>query len=907
MANPARRLVLFLLLVYAVLPVAGATFTVTSPVGGFASGQLGEAITLANSNPGPDTIAFSIGSGPVVISVVSSLPEITDTTLFDGTTQPGYAGAPLVTIDANGSIGLQFHASAGASGMSRVEALAIRNASVSAIRSDAPVTVVNTVLGQVGTEMNAGAAITLTANADGSVVDRNVIGGNGAGVSLQPGAANVVITGNFIGVEADGTTPRPNRGYGITLIGATNTIIGGTTVAARNVISGNTDGSVVCCAGISTIGGSGLTIAGNYIGVNGSGTAAVLPPQSYGIIVSDEDVLIGGATADARNIISGNTIGGIALTDDADGVEILNNYIGLDAAGAAGIPNGGGISAGGRNHTIGRAGQGNVIAASARLNAFSSGSGITTSMRSGGLIEGNLVGLDAAGVNAIGNENIGIDPFLAANLLIRANVIAASGSHGVLLHGSASFVATGIVIENNRIGVNLAGAPRPNGGAGVAILFGAHDNTIGIGAAGSQGNVIHSNSGAGVEVIGTGTGNRIRGNSIDANGALGIELWSVGVTPNDPGDADTGPNGLQNFPVLEAAVVNGSATTVTGSLNSSANAAFTVDFYASPAADPSGFGEGRTFLGTSNVTTNGAGEATFSVTLPVVPAGNVVTATATGASGTSEFSAAATVVAQVVEFSSRTYAFAENGGSASITVQRSSGVGTSTVQFATSGGTATPNVDYTPVSGTLTFASGELTRSFVVPLLDDSVRDSGETIGLTLSSATGATLGAMATATLQVLDDEPPVADLTVTKNASAASISPNGLLTYTVVVRNTGPDAATSVVMTDTLPAGVTFITATVSQGTSAHASGVVTASLGSVAAGTSARVDITVRVVGNSGSTIINTASATANELDPTPASNVSVASVTIMSDIPTLSPFFLLALCIATGIVALRALRP
>ena len=146
-------------------------------------------------------------------------------------------------------------------------------------------------------------------------------------------------------------------------------------------------------------------------------------------------------------------------------------------------------------------------------------------------------------------------------------------------------------------------------------------------------------------------GNDFNANSIFSNNQLGINLEGgsqngFGVTANDSGDADNGPNQLQNYPVLTSA---NSQTVIQGSLNSVANRAYRIDFYSSAAADPSGFGEGQTWIGSVNVTTNTSGNATFNQDFPgSLTPGSVVTATATGtgtgASGTSEFSAAITVV-----------------------------------------------------------------------------------------------------------------------------------------------------------------------------------------------------------------------------------------------------------------------
>src|SRR5262249_10511245 len=106
-------------------------------------------------------------------------------------------------------------------------------------------------------------------------------------------------------------------------------------------------------------------------------------------------------------------------------------------------------------------------------------------------------------------------------------------------------------------------------------------------------------------------------------------------------------NGLLNFPVLTTANSSGPTTDVAGTFNGAPNSTFTLQFFANTTSDPSGFGEGQTFLGSTTATTNGAGDAHVRAQMPRgVPAGHVVTATATdGARNTSEFSRAVTVQA----------------------------------------------------------------------------------------------------------------------------------------------------------------------------------------------------------------------------------------------------------------------
>jgi len=245
--------------------------------------------------------------------------------------------------------------------------------------------------------------------------------------------------------------------------------------------------------------------------------------------------------------------------------------------------------------------------------------------------------------------------------LIRNNRIAGILGHGIGPHffgvvGTAISVygtGSGVSIVGNAIGLDANNEPVLGSVTGIATTnyyLGPVQNVVIGGTAAGEGNEIAGHLLSGIRVANTFSGVRISGNSIHDNGSLGIDLitngYLEGVTPNDSGDGDTGGNGLQNFPVLSSADATGSSTTVQGSFNSLANQAFTLEFFVSPTCDPSGYGEGRTYLGATMVTTNGAGDAVFSATVPVgAPAGAVITATATqNATGnSSEFSACVAV------------------------------------------------------------------------------------------------------------------------------------------------------------------------------------------------------------------------------------------------------------------------
>jgi hypothetical protein len=399
-------------------------------------------------------------------------------------------------------------------------------------------------------------------------------------------------------------------------------IVGGTVPGARNIISGNAvDG--VSFAGV---------IQGNYIGTDITGTIA-LGNGRFGVNDSGASTLVGGPTTAARNIISGNANADI---NGATGT-VENNFIGTDVTGEVTLEN-----------SPGSAGIFNASDATILDNLISTGYqelGIRQPVNS--VIQGNLIGTNKEGTAAIGNSNGilllpgSVNNTIGGSAPGQGNVISGN-STGILFEGPNSGANFNDLIEGNLIGTNASGtAFVPGSETGVQVEGGVSGVTIGGTAAGS-GNVIAGNSEGGVFVDGGGDpayGISILGNSIYGNMNLGISLGSFGVTvPNDTGDADTGANNLQNFPVLKAAYAGG-ASTITGTFNSTPNSTFRLEFFTNPAPDPSGYGQGQTYLGYLNVSTDGSGNATFLASgLAATSAGQWVSATATAPNGsTSDF------------------------------------------------------------------------------------------------------------------------------------------------------------------------------------------------------------------------------------------------------------------------------
>jgi CSLREA domain-containing protein len=290
----------------------------------------------------------------------------------------------------------------------------------------------------------------------------------------------------------------------------------------------------------------------------------------------------------------------------------------------------------------------NVVVRGVVINNFNQNGILITG--SNVIIEGNFIGTDAGGTNDQGNNQDGIRISGANNrvggtLPAARNLISGNNSDGIEIRGSG---ATGNLVQGNLIGTTASGSSGlANSGNGIQISNSASNNTIG-GTAAGAGNVIAFNGADGV-FVSSGTGNRIQRNSIFSNGELGIDLGANGVTSNDPGDPDSGANRLQNFPVLQSIVVSGSNTTILGSIDSATgNSTYpiTIEFFSNSSCDPSGHGEGETFLGAISVSGPGSFIATFAVSLPL---NSVVTATATDSAGnTSEFSACARVNGRIV-------------------------------------------------------------------------------------------------------------------------------------------------------------------------------------------------------------------------------------------------------------------
>jgi uncharacterized repeat protein (TIGR01451 family) len=365
--------------------IAGSSLLVTTNADS-GTGSLRQAILDANNVSictVPCTIGFNLPAGQLTISPPTSLPAITSANVtIDATTQPGFSGTPLITLNGTSN-------------------------------------------------PNPSAGLQLSGGND-TVKGLSIVSFQGAAILIDT-AGNDVIAGNYLGIHTNGTTAGQNAGDGIHASSGSNTI-GGTTAAARNVISGNFLSGIVLTSNASNL------VQGNYIGLNAAGTTAVANHQ--------------------------------------DGIQLLS---------------------GATNNTIG---------------------GLTPAER---------------------------------------NVIAGNSASGIYILGSSGNLCTGNVISGNYIGTDATGSSTVGNSVGVFLGQFAANNTIG-GVSAAAANTIDFTTG-GVFLLGSGNGNTILHNAIRDNAGMPIDLEMNGPTPNDAGDSDTGANGLQNFPLFLDASLAGSTLT----------------------------------------------------------------------------------------------------------------------------------------------------------------------------------------------------------------------------------------------------------------------------------------------------------------------------------------------------------
>lgn len=621
---------------------------------------LREAITASNTDTasgaaagecaagsGNDTIEFNItgvadftngGQDGYTISPTSELPEITETVTIDGYTQPG--SQPNT--------------------------------------AEAPQPLNGTLLVEVDGS-GAGDAFGLDVRGDGTIIQGLVIGNFSQRAAIGVGATNIAAQGNYLGTDPSGTIARPNL-YGLSVsdTDSTDALIGGLDPSDRNLVSGNLDSGIT-----PNVNAHNWTMQGNYVGVDITGLIALpnCSASTAGAFSLDNSNghTVGGAQPTAINVISGNGGKGIAPNNTANTL-VEGNYIGVGRDGSTPVPN--------QQDGITYSGYNTDFTIRNNILSHNGANGIYIDDAEDATIQGNIIMNNQINGILAGNMS---EVLIGGSATEYRNVVSNNGQSGasdianIKIVGLPGASVSNTTIKGNYIGTNADGIVEPQftGNTDGIIISADVSNLLIGGDDSSDSNIIAGNSGPGILVaegyapdLGPLTFSPLNigiiGNSIYTNDTASVEsigssgngidlyrfvldnslqitaLQNLGPTPNDTGDSDTGPNGYINFPVLNSVSQDGSEATINYSLDAadSPTDQYRVEFFANDKADPSGYGEGQTFLGAIN--SDNGNNQTASLTLPnnTDLDGRYISATTTaidattdsGFGGTSEFS-----------------------------------------------------------------------------------------------------------------------------------------------------------------------------------------------------------------------------------------------------------------------------
>jgi|GEM_PF-3996150 len=242
-----------------------------------------------------------------------------------------------------------------------------------------------------------------------------------------------------------------------------------------------------------------------------------------------------------------------------------------------------------------------------------------------------------------------------------------------------------------------------------------------------------------------------------------------------------------------------------------------------------------------------------------------------------------------LEFTSATYSVVENAGFVVVNVTRVGGTDdVISTSLTTSDLSATAPADYQTESVTLTFLSGAVgPAAIAIPIVNDGVVEGNESFAVHL---TGGRAGAVNQAIVTILD---AAADVALTDSAPP-TVTPGGVLAYTIGIANNGNIPAQTVVLTDPLPATATFVSLLQGSGPAftcttpaVGANGPVTCNIATLAVGASATFTLTVNISPAAFGLLTNTASATSATADSATGNNTAVATTTVGALLATTAP--------------------
>jgi uncharacterized repeat protein (TIGR01451 family) len=845
----------------------------------------------AGSSSSTVEIDFNIqGPGSLAIHLASPLPSITVPVLIDGTTEPGYHGIPLVEVDGSGLSGGGNEGLVLTAAGNTVRGLSLVGFSDSAI-----------VLASGGDSAIAGNYIGLTPSGSrglpnhegitllgssgntigaGTAGIGNVISGNsGDGLLIEPGvgadSADNLVVGNWIGTSPDGLHAIPNGAAGIAVAGASANLIGAPGQVFANVVAGNAGPGILL-----TNGAQGTSIRNNLIGLAADGKTP-LGNQGDGIqLDATPATQVGGTNFDEGNIISANQGNGISTSGNTAGLQVVGNEIGTDATTALQLGNlQNGISLASSSNTIGGTGAG-----------------------AANVIEFNGTGRVGAGVQLVGTVD-----------------------HNSILSNS--------IYANAGLGINFGSGPTPNHAPGTpgpndyvnypVLSIATNDGT----ATSIQGTLFESPntsyllqffSSPQPDPSGYGQGRALIGSMTVGTDAQGEATFTTGLPPT------AGPGAFVSATVTDPA---GNTSEFSGDVSVQGRINLAITGAASPNPVPAGANLTYT-LTVTNQGTIGAQSVILSDQLPagvtivsVTPSqgglmnmlgGNVTVALGTIAAGGStsvgivvrtgpgsigKITDTATATSGQDQASTSILATVETSADLSISLAANAptvlagGYLTYTMTVTNNGpGPASKVVASLPLGPTLAFVSASATigsASLVGGQVNINMGDLAtgtQSIVTVLVQTTAAgSLTETAAVSGDSLDPDPsnnsssvttevdPASDLAVKIEADTDVVANGVPFNYTVKVTNNGPSDATSVVLNDTLPAGVALVTASTDSGLSPSVTdGVVSVTFATLAAGSSAQMLMAVNPAASPGSKLIDTATVGGDQADPNPANN-------------------------------------
>jgi parallel beta-helix repeat protein len=541
-----------------------------------------------------------------------------------------------ISLDGNG------HASTGIGAGNGVYAygknqITIKNLSVNNFQNGISIEASSSIILTGNTATNNSEGIGLWNCVNNTLVG-NTASNGGCGIKV-----NVCTTNTLIGNSASA-----NAQEGIWIANSTDSILTGNTATGNNTsldstragirIGDDCDNTTLTNNIAADNGNNGIqvdasvnnTLTGNIATGNSAFGISIHAGCSNSELINNTCTGNGGGIAVDYLVSNTTLVGNLASDNTSNGIDIFNSndntLIGNMCNGNQGI----GISIGLAND--------NTVAGNTALNN-TEGIGIWSS--SNNTLTGNTASNGGSGIKVDG----------CTTSTLTNNIASSNEQEGIWIANSTDSVLTGnTVLANNtsldstRGGIRIGDACNNTTLTGNAVEGNGNDGVQIHNSSGSilTDNTITFNSGVGVSISGLGTGNTVNSNIIFGNTGLGIDLEDNGITLNDVGDEDSGPNNKQNFPEITDVMFSAGTTTIVGTLNSAAEASYSIDVYSNTLGDPSGHGEGESYLGATVCTTDDAGNGTWLLAVPADLRILVFAATATDVDGnTSEFSAPA--------------------------------------------------------------------------------------------------------------------------------------------------------------------------------------------------------------------------------------------------------------------------